>query len=135
MGDYQISGTWTPQYRELHINCLELKALGAALHHWVPVLQGHQVSIAMDNSTVVSYIIKQGGTSSHTLIRLVVELFTWLQAHDIVVRARHIPGCLNVIADHLSGPDQPISTEWSLHPEILSRILEDSSSGHVCHSL
>ena len=47
----------------------------------------------------------------------------WLQAHDIVVRARHISGCLNVIADHLSGPDQPISTEWSLHPEILSRIL------------
>ena len=27
-----------------------------ALKHWAPMLQGHQVMIAMDNSTVVSYI-------------------------------------------------------------------------------
>ena len=47
--------------------------------------------------------------------------FIYQQARrDIVVRARHIPGCLNVIADHLSR--QPISTEWSLHPEIMSWI-------------
>ena len=84
--------------------------------------RGHQVMIATDNSTVVSYINKQGGTRSHTLLRLVVELFMWLQAQNIVVRARHIPGCLNVIADHLSCPNQPITTEWSLHPEIVSRI-------------
>ena len=51
-----------------------------------------------------------------------MEPFIWLQAQNIVVRARHIPGCLNVIADHLSRPNQPISTEWSLHPEIVSRI-------------
>ena len=123
MGDYQISGTWAPRDHELHINCLELKAIGAALHHWATVLQGHHITIATDNSTVVSYIIKQGGTWSHTLLCLVVELFMWLQAQNIVVRARHIPGCLNVIADHLSHPNQPITTEWSLNPEIVSRIL------------
>ena len=78
--------------------------------------------IATDNTTVDSYINKQGGTRSHTFSRLVVELFMWLQAQNIVVRARHIPGCLNVIADHLSRPNQPIPTEWSLHPEIVSRI-------------
>ena len=27
-----------------------------------------------------------------------------------------------MIADHLSRPNQPITTEWSLHPEIVSRI-------------
>ena len=53
---------------------------------------------------------------------LTVELFLWLESQDIVVRARHIPGCLNVIADHLSRPNQPIQTEWSLHPEIVKRI-------------
>ena len=52
-----------------------LKVIGASLHHWATVLQGHQVTIATDNSTVVSYIIKQGGTRSHTLLCLVVELF------------------------------------------------------------
>ena len=122
MGDSQISGTWSPLDRQLHISCLELNAVEAALHHWALVLQGHQVMITTDNSTVVSYINEQGGTQSHTLLCLVVKLFMWLQAQNIVVRARHIPGCLNVIADHLSRPNQPISTEWSLHPEIVSRI-------------
>ena len=31
-------------------------AVVSALQHWAPVLQGHQVMIATDNSTVVSYI-------------------------------------------------------------------------------
>ena len=110
MGDSQISGTWTRTDRKLHINCPELKAVVSALQHWAPVLQGHQVMIAMDNATVVSYINKQGGTLSPTLLRLTVELLLWLEAQIIIVRARHIPGCLNVIADHLSHPNQPIST-------------------------
>ena len=97
-------------------------AQGSALKHWAPMLQGHQVMIATDNSTVVLYINKQGGTRSPTLLRLTVELLLWLEAQNIIVRARHIPGCLNVIADHLSRPNQPIPTEWSLHPEIVKRI-------------
>ena len=93
-----------------------------ALQHWVPLLHGHQVMIAMDNSTVVSYLYKQGGTRFTSLLRLTVELFLWLESQDIIVRARHIPGCLNAIADHLSHPNQPIPTEWSLHPEMVKRI-------------
>ena len=87
-----------------------------------PVLQGHQLMIATDNLTVVSYINKQEGTRSPTFLRLTVELLLWLEAQNIIVRARHIPGCLNVIADHLSRPNQPIPTEWSLHPKIVKRI-------------
>ena len=122
MGDSKISGTWTLTDRKLHINCLEFKAVTFALQHWAPLLQGRQVMVATDNSTVVSYINKQGGTRSSTLLRLTVDLFLWLESRGIIVRARHIPGCLNVIADHLSRPNQPILTEWSLHPEIVSRI-------------
>ena len=122
MGDSKISGTWTLIDRKLHINCLVLKAVTCALQHWAPLLQGHQVMVATDNSTVVSYINKQGGTRSTPLLHLTVELFLWLESQDIIVRARHIPGCLNVIADHLSRPNQPIPTEWSLHPKIVKRI-------------
>ena len=132
MGDSKISGTWTLIDCKLHINCLELKAVTCALQHWAPLLQGHQVMIATDNSTVVSYINKQGGTRSTSLLRLTVELFLWLESQDIIVRARHIPGCLNVIADHLSRPNQPIPTEWSLHPEI---VLGDTRSRHVCDTV
>ena len=102
IGDSQISGIWTHTDHKLHINCLELKAVVSALKHWAPMLQGHQVMIATDNSTVVSYINKQGGTHSPTLLRLTVKLLLWLEAQNIIVPARHIPGCLNVIADHLS---------------------------------
>ena len=136
MGDSQISGTWTCTGHKLHINCLELKAVVSALKHWAPVLQGHQVMIATDNSTVFSYINKQGGTHSPTLLRLTVELLLWLEAQNIIVRARHIPG-LNVIADHLSRQNQPISTEWSLHPKIVKHIfrLWETRSQHVCNSV
>ena len=116
IGDSKISGTWTLTDRKLHINCLEFKVVTLALQHWVPLLQGCQVMVATDNSTVVSYINKQGGTRSPTLLRLAVDLFLWLESQGIIVRARHVPGCLNVIADHLSRPNQPIPTEWSLHP-------------------
>ena len=137
MGDSKISGTWTLTDRKLHINCLEFKAVTFALQHWAPLLQGRQVMIATDNSTVVSYINKQGGTRSPTLLRLTVDLFLWLESQSIIVQARHIPGCLNVIADHLSRPNQPIPTEWSLHPEIVSRIqgLGDTRSRHVCNTV
>ena len=78
--------------------------------------------IPTDNTTVFSYINKQGGNHSPTLLRLVLDPFLYLQTQDIVIRARHIPGCLNVIADRLSRPNQPKTTEWSLHPEIVTRI-------------
>ena len=134
MGDSQISGFWTHTDRKLHINCLELKAVVCALQHWAPMLQGHQVMIATDNSTVVSYINKQGGTLSPTLIRLTVELLLWLEAQNIIVRARHIPGCLNVIADHLSANiDRVIPSPRDR--ETYLQALGDTRSRHVCNSV
>ena len=104
----------------LHIICL---AVSLALHHWAPVLQGgHRVMIAMDNTSVVSYINKQGdmvlipSSSSSGPIPVAA-----LPGH---LQARHKPGCHSVIADHLSRPYQPISIEFSLHPEIAALIFE-----------
>ena len=119
----QISGIWNRSERRLHISVLELKAAVLALHQWVSVLKGRQVMIATDNKTVVDYINKQGWTHSHTLLWLVVDLFLWLHAEDITIRARHLPDCLNVIADRLSRPNQPIMTEWRLPPpQIVNQI-------------
>ena len=90
MGDSQISGTWICSNCKLHINCLELRS----------------ALIAVDDTTVVSYI-KQGGTYPLNPVTLVVDLFLWLQTQHIAIRARHISGCLNVLADRLSRPNQP----------------------------
>ena len=88
MWDSQIAGVWTLSEHELHINVLELRAVILALHHWATVLQGRHVLIATDNTTVVAYINKQGGTHSHPLLRLVVDLFLWLQTQN-----RHMLKC------------------------------------------
>ena len=122
MGDFQIAGVWTRSERRFHINVLEIKAVIMIFPNWVAVLQGHHVLIATDNNTVVAYINKQGVNHSHALLRLVVGLFLWLQTQDITLRARHIPCCLNVIADRLSRPNQPITTELSLYPEVVNLI-------------
>ena len=45
------------------------------------------------------------GSHSFSLLRLVVELFLGLQHQNIVLKARHIPGCLNITAAHLSWPN------------------------------
>ena len=92
MGDSQISGTWTPLDGELHINCLELKAVGATLHHWASVLQGHQVMIATDNSTVVSYQHARRDPVPYLVRSSSGAFYVVTSSEHVVVRARHFPG-------------------------------------------
>ena len=139
MGDSKISGTCTLIDRKLHINCLELKAVTCALQHWAPLLQGHQVMIATDNSTVVSYINKQGGTCSTSLLRLTVELFLWLES-----QLRHnSPGKTHSrLLERDSRP--PISSESANTDRVVPtprdrethlQVLGDTRSRHVCDTV
>ena len=72
------------------------------------------VMISTDNTTVVSYINKQGGTHSHNLCVEVWKILQWCLKHHIVVRICHIPGKFNVLADRLSRIDKIVKTEWAL---------------------
>ena len=49
---------------------------------------------------------------------LLWSLLSWCNLRQIVLRARHIPGRLNVIADKLSRHKQVIQTEWSFLQEV-----------------
>ena len=53
---------------------------------------------------------------------LMWRLLTWCNKFMITLRARHVPGSLNVIADALSRKGQVQTTEWSLSPQIFKRI-------------
>ena len=54
---------------------------------------------------------------------------------DITLRARHIPGCLSVIADRLSEPAHHNRVESPPRGrESDIQTVGNSSSGHVCHS-
>ena len=69
---------------------------------------------------IVAYINKQGGTHSVEMCALLWRIMSW--CHCLNNSARHIPGCLNVIADSLSRSTQIQSMEWSLHPQVFKRI-------------
>ena len=82
-----------------------------------------RVTSMCDNSTVVSYVNKQGGTVSRSLCSLASQLLRWTEILDVHLDARYLPGQSNVLADLLSRWDQVIGTEWSLHPQVARDLL------------
>ena len=59
---------------------------------------------------------------SGPLCALLWRILTWCTRKAVTLKARHFPGCLNVIADKLSRLGQTIQTEWSLNPEVFQAI-------------
>ena len=121
-GQDSTGGLWSHPEKHLHINLLEMKAVFLALQFFKKTCQNNQVLIASDNTSVVAYINKQGGTRSAELCALMWRILTWCNQNNVTLRARHIPGSLNVIADGLSRRNQIQSTEWSLSPQIFRQI-------------
>ena len=58
--DHQISGPWSTQDSQRHINWLELEAVRLALLRWGSQWKHQTVRVYCDNSTAVAYIRKQG---------------------------------------------------------------------------
>ena len=119
-----VSGVWSEEDTHLHINLLELKAAFFGLQEFQYRLVGHSVVLMSDNTTVVAYVNKQGGTVSLPLHQLTAQVLEWAESHSIGLSARYIPGKRNVVADGLSRQGQVIGTEWSLHQDIAERLFE-----------
>ena len=119
---HMTKGVWSIPETKLHINLLELKAVLLALRQFQAWVTGKIVLIATDNTTVVAYINKEGGMRSGALCALLWRIMAWCDKHAVTLRARHIPGRLNVVADKLSRLGQVIQTEWSLLPAVFWEI-------------
>ena len=117
--------------KRLHINVLELKAVSLALQRFKDQCQTQTVLLATDNSTVVAYINKQGGTHLAEMCALLWKIMTWCHHYPITFKARRIPGCLNVMADLLSRLNQVQSTEWSMHPQVFKQFCQKWFTPHV----
>ena len=74
---------------------------------------------------------QQGGTHSVEMCALLWKITTWGHHYLITLKARHVLGCLNVMADLLSRSNQVQSTEWSLHPQ--AEVVH-TSCRLICHS-
>ena len=95
-------GSWSLPESKLHINYLELKAVFLALKEFQDLCTDQIVLVATDNTTVVSYINKEGGMRSGPLCALLWRILAWCTRKQVTLKARHIPGQLNVIAGKLS---------------------------------
>ena len=123
-GQDSTGGLWSHPEKHLHINLLKMKAVFLPLQFIKKTCQNNQVLIASDNTSVVAYINKQGGTRLAELCALMWRILTWCNQNNVTLRARYIPGSLNVIADGLSRRNQIQSTEWSLSPQIFRQIFK-----------
>ena len=116
-------GLWTEDQSGLHINVLEMKAI-LSLSRAAHKVKNSTVLVSTDNTTVVAYIRRQGGTHSTDLTEEAWKVLNLCLAHNIHLLAKHIPGRFNTLADRMSRVDKPISTEWSLNQEIANKIFQ-----------
>jgi len=125
LNDWRVSRRWEPLETTLHINLLELRAVKYAYEMWGSHFgPGTKWLVFSDNTTVVAYLNKQGGTKSLSLCLEAEEVIRRVYRRNHILRARHIPGKRNVWADQLSRPTRILGTEWSLCTQVFKRIGE-----------
>ena len=76
------------------------------------------VQIATDNTTVMYYILKQGGTHSPSFLYLAIDLWEWCLAHHFCLTALHIASHNNDLASLISHTNSQ-AHEWELHLSLI----------------
>lgn len=95
-----------------HINMLELSAVFVAVKHWAHQFRGQTVAVHCDNRTAISYILKEGGTKSISLMGWAKWLLSLVDRWGIVLRPAYLPGMANLKADPLSRGKRV--EEWAI---------------------
>lgn len=116
-----FQGTWTREQAKRHINVLEMEAVLRTVKNFLPYLKNQQVLIRSDNTTVVQFINKQGGTRSASLCYLTWELWNLAIKHNFMIKAAYVAGKMNLLADHLSRVKIRPS-EWTLNNQIVQML-------------
>jgi ribonuclease HI len=115
-----IYGRWLIHEQSLHINALELSAIMLAIKTFKDI-QNQTVLIRTDNMTSVAYINHQGGTTSKVLSTIAESLWKLCLNRNIHLKADHVPGVMNSIADRASRMEKD-RFDWKLHPEIFNAL-------------
>ena len=108
--------------RTIAHNFLQLKSVKLTLKKHKHSSWGKTIPVGTDNTTVVSYINKEGAMRAGSLWSFLWRLLSWCNLRQIVLRARHILRHLNVIVNKLSRHKQVIQSEWSLLQEVFNHL-------------
>jgi ribonuclease HI len=115
-----IHGHWNLREQQMHINRLELKAIYFAIRAFKEI-ENQTVLIKTDNTTCIAYINHQGGTTSVILSRIAEKLWKLCLKRKIILRAEHVPGVHNVLADQASRLTHD-RHDWQLEPKTFHQL-------------
>ena len=100
-GRHWFYGSWPDLWKTYNIALLELFPIVIAVHIWGSLMAHERVMFFSDNAVVVDVINNQ--TSKHRGIMIPLrDLVLICLRHNILFRARHIPGLINSRADYIS---------------------------------
>ena len=105
------------------INYLETLAAGFGLKSYCSDMRNVHVQLRLDNTTAVSYINNMGGSKSIDCNEAAKDIWKWCIQRNIWLTAAHLPGKLNVEADHMSRKFND-RTEWMLNPQVFREIAQ-----------
>ncbi len=117
----QSSVLWTGPRLLWHINLPRAVGSAFSLAAVPATAVGQAQLVRKDNTAAVSYINRLGGIRSHRMSQLARHLLLWSHMQFKSLRAVHIPGKLNRVADALSR-QLTFPGEWRLHPETIRLI-------------
>ena len=95
-------GRWSSSEAKLHINYLELLAVSLGVKSLFKSFAPISLLVLCDNIPTVRYINYMGGTKSHYLCQLALDLWDYCLFHNIWLKAVYHRGSDNVNADNLS---------------------------------
>ena len=121
LNGYLVQGRWSKLQSLRHVNLLELEAVFLAVKHFLPFLKNQNVLIRTDNTTVMHYINKQGGTRSRPLCHMSWDLWNLVLKNNMQIKAAHIMGKRNYLADLLSRKEIR-SGEWVLKSSVVNSL-------------
>ena len=102
-GDWLYSHLYVDhkELAHLHINYKEALCVVLAAMRWAPDWVNKTIHVFCDNTAAVAMLNK--GSTRHPVMMLFLRKLFWLSAtHNFHIKAFHVPGRLNVLADHIS---------------------------------
>ena len=96
-----VAGNWHKPFSSADITLLELYPIMVSLEIWGEMLSNHCVILFTDNAALV-YVINNQTCKCKKVMKLVRQLVITCMKFNIAVKAKHIAGKNNVVADRLS---------------------------------
>ena len=101
LGSQWLQWQWPQEWHKSGIMAKELVPIIFTCIVWGPRLSKHHVNFQCDNANLVIAINK--GSSKDKFVMHLLRSLSFFVAHfDIYITASHLPGVINVTADHLS---------------------------------